>query len=162
MKVAVGLSQRDAPQPISASSDSLADRGVPDAPGFGVVGCNRGPQPRALVLGERSESADVHRVSDEITKMTITRSRRPRSAPPITFGPLPGEKNRDTLRLCPRSLSAESASSTKDAASASGIAAFAKARTRSACAKTDVTIASPAVKPATWKPSTRATHRIGN
>src|SRR2546430_977198 len=35
---------------VSASSDSLA---------------NRGPQPRSLVLGERSESADVQRGSDE-------------------------------------------------------------------------------------------------
>src|SRR5436305_9155775 len=35
---------------VSASSDSLA---------------NRGPQPRTSVLGERSESTDVHRVSDE-------------------------------------------------------------------------------------------------
>src|SRR5437016_1896058 len=35
---------------VSASNDSVA---------------NRGPQPRTAVLGERSESTDVHRVSDE-------------------------------------------------------------------------------------------------
>jgi len=34
---------------VSASSDSLA---------------NRGPQPRTSVLGERSESADVHRCDE--------------------------------------------------------------------------------------------------
>src|SRR5580765_7849384 len=36
------------PLAVSASSDSRANRGAIDAPGFGAVGCNRGP------LGRRS------------------------------------------------------------------------------------------------------------
>src|SRR5437016_14416604 len=61
---------------VSASNDSLA---------------NRGPQPRTLVLGERSESADVHRGSDESVSQAVAPFST-KLTPPFGKGPVP-EKN---------------------------------------------------------------------
>src|SRR5262249_52757660 len=69
--------------------------------------------------------------------------------------PLPRARNRGNLRLCLRSFIVPSARCRKSGASALGIAACARACSTRACAKTDITIAVPAAKPATCKPSTR-------
>jgi hypothetical protein len=45
-----GRFQKTGPLAVSASSDSLANRGAPNTPGFGVVGLNRGPSGRRSSL----------------------------------------------------------------------------------------------------------------
>src|SRR2546421_10844892 len=68
---------------VLASSNSLA---------------NRGAQPRTLVLGERSESADVHRGSDEAASQAVAPFRI-KLIPPFGKGPVPEKKFPSDVQL---------------------------------------------------------------
>src|SRR5215469_13646749 len=73
--------------------------------------------------------------------------------------PLPHARNRGNLRLCLESFIVPSARCRKNGASALATAAYARACSTRACAKTDITIAVPVAKPATWKRNTSRTSR---